>query len=180
MFGPSKATRDAEFTAFVASAQQPLLRMAYALTGDGDAARDLVQDALLKTYVAWGRIRTEEAAAYARRVIVNHRIDTWRKSRRETVSDEVPDRPVPARDGQVDARESLVRLLAQLPEQQRKVVVLRHYADQSEAQVAETLGISVGAVKSAASRGLATLRRTAIGPGGPASEPATDEDWILG
>lgn len=55
-------------------------------------------------------------------------------------------------------RDSVVRLLAHLPEQQRKVVVLRHYADLSEAQVAELLGISVGAVKSAASRGLAALR----------------------
>jgi DNA-directed RNA polymerase specialized sigma24 family protein len=51
-----------------------------------------------------------------------------------------------------------VRLLRRLPEQQRKVVVLRYYADQSEAATADLLGITVGAVKSAASRGLASLR----------------------
>lgn len=60
-----------------------------------------------------------------------------------------------------DQRDDLVRRLTRLPEQQRKVVVLRYYADQSEASVAEALGISVGAVKSAASRGLAALRRHA-------------------
>jgi len=54
-----------------------------------------------------------------------------------------------------------VRRLSRLPEQQRKIVVLRYYADQSEASVAEALGISVGTVKSAASRGLAALRQHA-------------------
>ena len=51
-----------------------------------------------------------------------------------------------------------MRLLATLPEQQRKVVVLRYYADLSEQATADALNISVGSVKSAASRGLATLR----------------------
>jgi len=166
VFGPSKATRDAEFTAFVSSAQTPLLRMAYALTGDSHAARDLVQEALLKTYLAWGRIRTDDALAYTRRIIVNQRIDTWRKTGKETASGELPEGVRPDGSGTVDARDSLVRLLATLPEQQRKIVVLRHYADMSEAQVAEQLGISVGAVKSAASRGLAALRTHAATEGG--------------
>jgi RNA polymerase sigma factor (sigma-70 family) len=48
--------------------------------------------------------------------------------------------------------------LQQLPARQRAVIVLRHACDLSERQVAEELGISVGAVKSAASRGLAKLR----------------------
>ena len=52
----------------------------------------------------------------------------------------------------------VVRLLAQLPDQQRRVVVLRYYSDLSEQAVADLLNISVGSVKSAASRGLATLR----------------------
>jgi RNA polymerase sigma factor (sigma-70 family) len=63
-----------------------------------------------------------------------------------------------------DHRDDLVRRLSRLPEQQRKIVVLRYYADQSEASVAEALGISIGTVKSAASRGLASLRRHAEAP----------------
>ncbi len=158
MFGPSKATRDAEFTAFVEGAQAPLMRMAYALTGDPHSARDLVQDALVKTYTAWGRIRTDQALAYTRRIIVNQRIDTWRRTRKESPTDQLPERATAPGDHLVDARDSVVRLLATLPEQQRKIVVLRHYADMSEAQVADYLGLSLGAVKSAASRGLAALR----------------------
>jgi RNA polymerase sigma factor (sigma-70 family) len=58
----------------------------------------------------------------------------------------------------IDDRDEVVRMLATLPPQQRRVIVLRYYNDLSEADVADHLGISVGAVKSAASRGLATLR----------------------
>jgi RNA polymerase sigma factor (sigma-70 family) len=58
----------------------------------------------------------------------------------------------------VDNRDQVARMLAQLPLQQRRVIVLRYFNDLSEADVAEYLGISVGTVKSAASRGLATLR----------------------
>ena len=83
-------------------------------------------------------------------------------------------------DSTTDHRDDLVRRLSRLPEQQRKIVVLRYYADQSEASVAEALGISVGTVKSAASRGLATLRQhakaeaPAPGPApGPAPAPGT-------
>lgn len=157
MFGLSKARRDAEFTDFVRGQDQTLLRMALALTGDAHAARELVQATLVKTYVAWGRIRPGEATAYTRRIIVNQRIDTWRATRHETARDIVPEHATGPGTDLVDARDDLVRLLATLPEQQRKVVVLRYYADQSEAQVADLLGISVGAVKSAASRGLAAV-----------------------
>ena len=66
-----------------------------------------------------------------------------------------------------DDRDQVVRLLAGLPEQQRRVVLLRYYTDLSERATAETLGISVGAVKSAAHRGLAALRdRLAVVEGG--------------
>lgn len=58
----------------------------------------------------------------------------------------------------MDDRDALARLLAVLPQRQRTVVVLRYYTDLSEQQTADTLGISVGAVKSAASRGLDALR----------------------
>jgi RNA polymerase sigma factor (sigma-70 family) len=51
-----------------------------------------------------------------------------------------------------------MRALRGLPQRQREVLVLRYYTDLSEAQIADTLGISRGAVKSHASRGIATLR----------------------
>lgn len=71
MFGSRTPTRDAEFTAFVRSASPSLTRTAYLLTGDRDLASELVQEALVRTFLAWPRVRTGEGTAYARRVLVN-------------------------------------------------------------------------------------------------------------
>lgn len=155
--GSIKAERDAAFTAFVDGATPSLMRTAWLLCGDGEQAQELVQAALVKTYVAWPRVKEDTALAYARRVLVNHRTDSWRRTRRELTFGEVPEQPADP-DVRPDDRDTIVRLLGRLPEQQRTVVVLRYYNDLSERAVADLLGISVGAVKSAASRGLASLR----------------------
>ena len=177
----SKAERDTTFATFMDQAGPALLRTAWFLTGDRDRAQELTQAALVKTYVVWHKIDHATALAYARRCLVNHKIDVWRSTCHEVVADftntgfelesACDSRSAsqswsqsPSRDSAVtttDHRDDLVRRLSRLPEQQRKVVVLRYYADQSEAAVAEALGISVGSVKSAASRGLAALRQHA-------------------
>jgi RNA polymerase sigma-70 factor (sigma-E family) len=152
-----KAERDVAFTAFVEQATPSLLRTAWLLTGDHHAAHDLVQAALVRTYVAWPRVRPETALAYARRILVNERTDRWRRHGAElTVA--APPEGTSTPGSETEDRDVVVRLLATLPEQQRKVVVLRYYADLSEQATADALNISVGSVKSAASRGLATLR----------------------
>jgi RNA polymerase sigma-70 factor (sigma-E family) len=151
------AERDAAFTAFVEQASPSLLRTAWLLVGNHHAAHELVQAALVKTYVAWPRVRPEGALAYARKVLVNERTDTWRRRRAEVVVEDVPERPAPVATTSED-RDLVVRLLAGLPEQQRRVVVLRYYTDLPEQAVADLLDISLGSVKSAASRGLAALR----------------------
>lgn len=149
--------RDTEFSEFVRATSTPLTRTAYLLTGDRELAADLVQEALVRTYVAWRRVHREEAKAYARRTLVNLNIDRWR--RRPAVPTDVVDRVDPGdAEQRFDDRDEVVRLLATLPPQQRRVIVLRYFDDLTEAAVAEHLGISVGAVKSAASRGLAALR----------------------
>lgn len=154
----AKAERDRAFTAFVQSASPSLLRTAWLLTGDHHAAHDLVQAALVRTYVAWPRVRAESALAYARRVLVNERTDRWRRHGAEVAVAALPETgSTSATDGSED-RDAVVRLLARLPEQQRKVVVLRYYADLSEQATADLLNLSVGTVKSTASRGLAALR----------------------
>jgi RNA polymerase sigma-70 factor (sigma-E family) len=166
---PSKAERDTSFAVFMDQAGPALLRTAWFLTGDADRAQELTQAAFVKTYVVWHKIDQDRALAYARRCLVNYKIDVWRTTRHEVVADVAGPgfEPGPAsrrHDGAVaaaDQRDDLVRRLSRLPEQQRKIVVLRYYADQSEAAVAESLGISVGSVKSAASRGLAALRQQA-------------------
>jgi len=168
-----KSERDAAFATFVEQATPSLMRTAWLLTGSTEAARELVQASLVKTYAAWHRVRRDEAVAYARRVLVNHNTDTWRRQRGERLVADLPERPH-RDDSGADHRDDLVRLLATLPAQQRRVVVLRYYSDLSEQATADVLGISVGAVKSAASRGLAGLRAAYPSPSTELSSPATE------
>lgn len=154
-------TRDAEFSDFMAEAEPLLSRMAWLLCGDAHRAEELVQHALVRTYVAWPRARDRDPLAYARRVLANARIDHWRKHRREHVvaPDDVPSAAHDSSEARHAERDALVRALVQLSPQRRRVVVLRYLLDLPERQVADELGLSLGAVKSAASRGLAHLRQ---------------------
>ncbi|MFD7307279.1 SigE family RNA polymerase sigma factor [Promicromonospora sp. NPDC059942] len=152
-------TKDQEFVAFVGDARPYLFRTAFLLCGDPDRAEDLVQGTFERVYRSWHRVHTEPRA-YARRVLVNLRTDTWRRSSRTDLPGDdairLPDTPDHA--ARVAVRAELVHALAQLPLQQRRVVVMRHLLDLSEAQVADELGRSVGTVKSANARGLENLR----------------------
>ena len=153
---------DAEFTAFVATHAGSLRHVAWLLTSGRETAEDLVQDALLKTWLHWRRIDTQTAWAYTRRVMVNLATDRWRRRRYETVPVEMGDwRPDAAADASfaaADDRAFIVRQLAHLTARERAIVVLRYYADLPEAEVAEEVGVSVGTVKSTCSRALARLR----------------------
>ena len=158
MGSAAKRERDAAFTAFVHQASPSLLRTAWLLTGDHHTAHDLVQAALVRTYVAWPRVRADSALAYTRRVLVNERTDRWRRHGSEVAVAAVPEGAGRGGESVADDRDAVVRLLARLPDQQRRVVVLRYYVDLSEQATADALNISIGSVKSAASRGLSTLR----------------------
>lgn len=152
--------RDAEFTAFMAEATPALSRTAWLLCGDIHRAEELVQQALVRTYLAWPTAREREPLAYARRTLANLRIDTWRKHRREVLTAPA-DVPEGVLDGGADRhaeRDQLVRALATLTARQRRIVVLRHLEGLSEREVADDLGVSLGTVKSTASRGLGLLR----------------------
>lgn len=160
------ASRDIdEFCEFVASRSAALVRLAYMLVGDRDLAQDLVQESLVRVYVAWPRLRdVANAEAYTRRVITTT-ATSWRRRR------SFHERPVevlrepPGADPADDlvVHEALWMHLLQLPPRQRAAIVLRHYADLSEAQTAEAMGCSIGAVKSSTSIGLKHLRER-LGP----------------
>jgi RNA polymerase sigma-70 factor (sigma-E family) len=180
----ARRTRDEEFSAFMREARDPLHRMAYLLSGDRHRAEELTQHALERTYRAWSRARERDPLAYARRVLANLRVDTWRRTRREVLAgpDELtqaegarrPGRPAAGEQtGSVDDRDAVVRALQTLPMKQRRVVVLRHLLDLSESEVAAELGIPVGTVKSTASRGLARLRELLGTPDGAAPGATT-------
>lgn len=154
------ARRDAEFSAYLAARQGSLLRTAYLLTGDRHQAEDLVQTAFAKLYLAWDRVHDRESVdGYVRRILVNENNSVWRRAwkRREVATEHLPESP--SRDTYDEGRSAALWALVQtLPRKARAVVVLRYYEELSEAETADVLGISVGTVKSQASRALATLR----------------------
>jgi RNA polymerase sigma-70 factor (sigma-E family) len=149
-----------EFHEFVAARRSTLLRAAMLLTADRSDAEDLLQSALTKTYLAWERINDRGALdGYVRRTMVNINISWWRRRRLEEYpTDELPDTPIADDTRRSDLRDGLDRILDRLPARQRAAVVLRYYEDLTETEIAETLGVSVGTVKSTISRAIAKLR----------------------
>jgi RNA polymerase sigma-70 factor (sigma-E family) len=136
--------------------------MAYLLTGNLPDAEDLLQSAYAKVYPHWDRVAAGgQADAYLQRVMVNTRTSRWRRSRdREYSAADVPE-PAGHRDDHAERQADLDRLLAalrRLPRRQQVAVVLRHYCDLSETEIATMMGTSVGTVKSQVSKGCAALR----------------------
>ena len=138
-----------------------MFRVAYALTGDQASAEDLLQRTLVKAFVHWKRVsRAEAPDAYVRRMLVNESALSWRarKRRPEVLTAELPDRPEPGFDSVLATRDELWEGVRALPTRQRAVLVLRYYEDLSEREIAETLGISAGTVKSLSSAAIDKLR----------------------
>jgi RNA polymerase sigma-70 factor (sigma-E family) len=152
---------DQDFVEFVEARQAVLRRIAYAVCRDDARAEDVLQEALVKLYLAWPRVvGTGREEAYARRIIVNADLDQRRRPwhrRRSSVPVELLDTPARIGMGTEDRLELLAEL-RRLPAMQRRTVVLRHWLGFSVEDTARELSISEGTVKSHSSRGLATLR----------------------
>jgi RNA polymerase sigma-70 factor (sigma-E family) len=148
-----------QFEAWARTRMDALLRFGVVLTGSRDAAEDLVQTALARTWAAWARVvRRDDPEGYVRRIMVNEQIGTWRrKRRRHAASVPLAAAGDPA-DAMIDLDDPVWAALLMLPLRQRAVVVLRYCEDRSELDTAALLGCSVGTVKSQASKGLAKLR----------------------
>ena len=141
-----------------------LVRLAVLLVHDTGLAEEVVQDAFIAVHDRWHRLRDpDRALAYLRQTVVNrsrsalrHRAVVARHVARGT------------RDGiavgsddaalVTERRDTVLAAMRSLPDRQREVMALRYYAELSEGEIAEALGISRGAVKSHASRGAAALR----------------------
>ncbi|OJF16144.1 SigE family RNA polymerase sigma factor [Couchioplanes caeruleus] len=149
------------FHAFFERHHAELARLAYLMTGEASAADDLAADALTEVWRHWSRVAAaDDPAAYARGIVANLTRHWVRRRVRErhgllgltllgaTRRDPEPDVPAV-----LDVR----RALSRLPHRRRACVVLRYSFDLSESEVAKTLGISVGAVKSQTSRGARQL-----------------------
>jgi RNA polymerase sigma-70 factor (sigma-E family) len=159
--GESSADEDdAAFREYVLARGTALLRMAIMLTGNRADAEDLVQAALAKTYLSWGKINDRAALdAYVRRAMVNTHISWWRRRKLEEFpTDELPDQVVADHSGESDMAEVVRRALDRLPRRMRAAVMLRYFEDMTEPEIAAALGISLGTVKSTVSRAVARLR----------------------
>jgi RNA polymerase sigma-70 factor (sigma-E family) len=153
-----------EFGRFVRDRSPGLLRAAWLLTHDWHAAEDLVQNALVAAWRHWDTITRRDAPdAYVHRVLFTAFLRSRRRRWRGEIATADPPEPEPTTDSftQSELRLPLSAALTRLPPRQRAVVVLRYFVDLTEAQTADTLGCSVGTVKSHAAKALASLRRSA-------------------
>jgi RNA polymerase sigma-70 factor (sigma-E family) len=141
-----------------------LVRLAVLLVRDQGAAEEIVQDCFVAVHDRWGRLRDpDKALAYLRQSVVNrsrshlrHLSVVRRHAERQGAMPVAAGADEPAYDAA--RRTAVLDALRRLPTRQREVLVLRYYLDLSEAEIAEVLDISRGAVKSHASRGAAALR----------------------
>jgi RNA polymerase sigma-70 factor (sigma-E family) len=145
-----------------------LVRLASLLLHDVGAAEDVTQDAFAKVHIAWGRIREpEKALAYVRSAVLN-----GARSRMRHLHVVDRHRPEPRRDTQSaeagalagEEHRAMIAALRALPVRQRECLALRYYLGLSEAEIADTLGISAGSVKTHTHRGLAALEKTLEAP----------------
>ena len=166
-FAPSAATRmgwsaDCSVTELYSVHYRALVRLAALLVRDTPTAEEIVQDAFVAMHGGWQRLRdAENALAYLRQAVVNRSRSVLRH---RTVVDKnlqkaPPDMPS-AEHGALALleRSAVVAALRKLPDRQREAIVLRYYADLSEAEIASAMNISRGAVKSHTARGMAALR----------------------
>ncbi len=148
---------------FLAQRGQALLRTAVLLTGSIEAGEDLLQSAIERLLRQKRRL-AGDPEGYLRRTLCNLATDGFRRQgrwRRKFVILQAEAHAPADATAEVDLRDALVRLLVQLPPQQRTVLVLRYWEQLSGAETAELLGCSEDVVKSAASRGLRRLRELA-------------------
>lgn len=149
----------ADFAEFVEAALPGFLRYGYALTGNPHDAADLVQTVLEKVGARWRHVsrKTSDPHAYIRRSMANAHISRWRRVKRENLVADLPERGGHHEDDPFE-HEPLWQAMRELPPRQRAVLVLRYYEGLSEIEIAESLGISNGTVKSQASKAIASLR----------------------
>jgi len=149
-----------DFEDFVQSRYAALARTAVLLAGTRASGEDLLQEALIRTYLAWPKVRESAADAYVRTTMVRLLL----RDRKRRWSGEIPHGELPeaAVTSDLVTAPAIRAALQSLPTDQRAAIVLRFYADQTEAQIADTLGCAPGTVKSRVSRGLDALRRSGL------------------
>ncbi|MDT4891970.1 MAG: hypothetical protein QOE97_1005 [Pseudonocardiales bacterium] len=149
------------FAEFVRARTAALLATAFLLTGDANAAEELVQDTLVRLFPKWERVQAaSQPLAYVRRCVANNFINERRRpATRDVRVDAMDDRPAGTDGTAVIAdRDEVWALLRMLPQRQRAALVLRYYHDLPDSEIATALDCREGTVRSLLSRGLAAMR----------------------
>jgi RNA polymerase sigma-70 factor (sigma-E family) len=154
--------REIELREFVTARGAALSRAAYLLTGDHQAAEDLVQETYVVLVRRWQKSGTLDPEAYVRRILYSRFVDGWRRRRLlELPRASLPDATGGDDVGAATDRLTLSASLARLTPRQRAVLVLRFYEDLTETQAAAALDVSPNTVKSQTRVALQRLRELA-------------------
>lgn len=153
---------DQAVTALYSANYRSLVRLAAMLVRDAGTAEEVVQDAFVAMHGGWRRLRDpDKALSYLRQSVVNRSRSVLRHRAvvEKYAPKGLPDAPS-AEAGAIGEleRSAVIEALSRLPARQREALVLRYYADLSEAEIASAMGISRGAVKSHTARGMTALR----------------------
>jgi RNA polymerase sigma-70 factor (sigma-E family) len=157
----------------------PLCRLAALLLGDASIAEDVVQEAFLRTFSGWGRIRDPERAEhYLRRSVVNLCRSRFRhrdvEYRGNFLAGNRDQREIGRRSWDSDRHDTVVvvfEAVRRLPPRQRMTIVLRYYLDLTETEVAKLMGCSTGTVKSQMAKAKAALTQSLDPPGATDGQP---------
>ena len=156
--------REAAVRALYEARYTELVRFATFLTGDVHAAEDLCQEAFVRIYDAWDRlVDPDGAVAYLRATVVN--LTRGGHRRRLVAERKPPAQPGAAPSAEDDAmgltnRAAVLKAVAALPSRQRACVVMRHWLRMTEGEIAHTLDLSIGSVRTHNKRGVEALQRT--------------------
>jgi RNA polymerase sigma-70 factor (sigma-E family) len=162
----TQAGRAAAVSQLFLAHHRRLVGLASVFVDDRETAEEVVQEAFLTLYRRWRLLRDPSAAvAYLNQCVVNGGRQRLRRGRSLSAVVqrlETPAEVVSSAEQSAVVHQDSDRMwqaICSLPRRQREVIVLRYYLDQSEAEIAATLGISPGSVKTHASRGLVALSR---------------------
>ncbi len=157
------SNREAAVRALYETRHAELVRFATFIVGDVHAAEDVAQEAFMRVYDAWDRLQNpDQAVAYLRATVVN--LGRGRHRRRMVAERKQPPHLVPVPSAEDDAmgrvgRSAVLDAVSALPSRQRACVVMRHWLRMTEGEIAATLDVSIGSVRTHNKRGLETLQR---------------------
>jgi len=148
--GGVRGGRDQTFEELFERERQPMVRLAYLITSSRAGAEELVHDAFVEVYQRWPQL--DRPGAYLRTCVVNRAIRQKKRGRRRVVDLRREETVEHGYDHTFAALDGLVP-------RARAMVVLRYYAEMSQAEIAELLGVPVGTVKSGLHNALAELKK---------------------